>query len=250
MKIRYMSDLHLEFIRPEQIEQFLFRIPLGLDEVCVLAGDIGNPFKSNYNIFMQFIDTNFKKAFVIPGNHEYYNDTHTIEEINTYLDNYFEKFQNISFLNNTVEKYEDFLFIGTTLWSKVTNPLFKINDVDKICELDYISYNRMNMICIDFLEEILDYPSIQKCIVITHHVPSPNLIDVKYKTQHMRPYNQWFACDLEHIIDKHKYKIKGWFYGHTHTPSVETISGVPFLCNPIGYPNENPSVDFNKVVVL
>jgi hypothetical protein len=39
-----MSDLHLEFIKPT-IERFLKQIPPGLDEICILAGDIGNPYQ-------------------------------------------------------------------------------------------------------------------------------------------------------------------------------------------------------------
>ena len=40
-------------------------------------------------------------------------------------------------------------------------------------------------------------------------------------------------------------KIKCWIYGHTHTPSNVIINEIPFLCNPIGYPNENKQINFN-----
>ena len=73
MKIRYFSDLHLEFIKPNIIERILRKIPLGIDEICILAGDIGNPYQTNYDIFMKFISKHFKKIFYITGNHEYYN---------------------------------------------------------------------------------------------------------------------------------------------------------------------------------
>ena len=79
MKIRYFSDLHLEFIKPDKIEEFIKNIPSGIDEICILAGDIGNPYQKNYDIFMNFISKNFKKTFCITGNHEYYNKTKTIQ---------------------------------------------------------------------------------------------------------------------------------------------------------------------------
>ena len=44
MKIRYFSDLHLEFIKPQNIKQFLTQISPGNDDILVLAGDIGNPY--------------------------------------------------------------------------------------------------------------------------------------------------------------------------------------------------------------
>ena len=179
--IRYLSDLHLEFIKPNKIEKFIKQIPSNIDEICILAGDIGNPYQSNYNMFMEFISKNFKKTFVISGNHEYYNKTKTIKETNTFLTEYFEKFDNISFLNNNCEKYENHCFIGTTLWSKITDPSYKINDVYKIPHFDHIEYNKLNTNSVDFLEDALQ--NNDNCIVITHHMPSSSLIDIKYKNE-------------------------------------------------------------------
>jgi hypothetical protein len=62
MKIRYFSDFHLELIKPHKVEKRILRyIPSGLDEICILAGDIGNPYHSNYDVFMKFISKHFKK---------------------------------------------------------------------------------------------------------------------------------------------------------------------------------------------
>lgn len=248
MKIRYLSDLHLEFIKPNKIEKFIKNIPCGIDEICILAGDIGNPYTDNYDIFMKFINNNFKKTFVITGNHEYYNKIKTIEETNNYLTEYFTQFENISFLNNQYEYYNNYCFVGTTLWSKITNPIYEINDVYSIPNLDYIKYNRLNMLCVDFLEDALQ--NNDNCIVITHHVPSNSLIDSKYKTQTMMPYNQWFYCDMDEFIESNKEKIKCWIFGHTHTPSNNIINGIPFLCNSIGYPNENSKLDFQTNIFV
>ena len=97
MKVRYFSDLHLEFIKPNEIEKFIKKIPSGINEICILAGDIGNPYQKTYDIFMNFISKNFKKTFYITGNHEYYNKTKTIQETNEFLEGYFQQFNNISF---------------------------------------------------------------------------------------------------------------------------------------------------------
>ena len=246
--IRYLSDLHLEFIKPNKLEQFIKKIPSGIDETCILAGDIGNPYQSNYNIFMEFISKNFKKTFVIPGNHEYYNKTKTIQETNEFMKNYFRNFHNISFLNNNYENYEKHCFIGTTLWSKITNPAYEINDVYQIPNFDYIEYNRLNMLSVDFLEDTLQYN--ENCVVITHHVPSNYLIDIKYKTQKLTPYNQWFYCNMDQLIETNRTNIKCWIYGHTHKPSNVRINGIPFLCNPIGYPNENVNLNFQSTIEI
>jgi predicted phosphohydrolase len=248
IKIRYFSDLHLEFIKPNKIEKFIKNIPTGIDEICVLSGDIGNPYHSNYDIFMNFINENFKKTFIIAGNHEYYNKTKTIQETNDFLIEYFLKFNNINFLNNSYEYYNNYCFIGTTLWSKINDPRYEINDVHNIPSFNYIEYNRLNKLCIDFLQNALENNS--NCIVITHHVPSKSLIDLKYNTPQIMPYNQWFYCDMEHVIETKHDKIKCWIYGHTHTPAINIINNIPFICNPIGYPSENSKLDFTKNIVL
>ena len=57
-------------------------------------------------------------------------------------------------------------------------------------------------------------------------------------------------CDLDRLIDEKKDNIKCWIYGHTHTPSNVIINEIPFLCNPIGYPNENVNVNFQKNIEI
>ena len=244
MKVRYFSDLHLEFIKPNKIGRFIKKIPSGIDEICILAGDIGNPYQTNYDVFMQFISNNFKKSFIISGNHEYYNKTKTIQETNEFMKVYFQKFNNISFLNNNYEIYDNYCFIGTTLWSNITNPNYEINDVYKIPHFDHIQYNKLHMLSVDFLEDALQKN--ENCIIITHHIPSETLIDIKYKTLTLLPYNQWFYCNMDKLIETKRNKIKCWIYGHTHTPSNVIINEIPFLCNPIGYLNENKILDFQK----
>jgi predicted phosphodiesterase len=246
--IRYLSDLHLDFIRPNKIDQFIRKIPYGFNEICILAGDIGNPYQSNYDIFMKSINKKFKKIFVISGNHEYYNKTKTIKETNEFMKDYFQQFDNIRFLNNSYEIYDGYCFIGTTLWSKILNPEYKINDVYNIPHFDYIQYNRLNMLSVNFLEDALQKN--ENCVVITHHVPSNSLIDIKYKNKRASLYHQWFYCDMDGLIETNKDKIKCWIYGHTHTSSNVIINGIPFLCNPIGYPNENNEIDFQKNITI
>jgi predicted phosphohydrolase len=242
MILRFISDLHLEFY--ENIDKFLSKFASPIDnEVCILAGDIGNPFKENYDIFMKFISKTFVKTFVITGNHEYYNSS--IQKTNTYLEEYFKQFDNISFLNNKCEFYEGYWFIGTTLWSKITNNEYKINDIDYISDFNCEKYNKLNEECIKFLNDNIK----ENSIIITHHVPSYDLIDRHYK-RYMFNYNEWFYCDMNKFIKDNKEKIKAWVYGHTHIQSVKTIENILFLCNPIGYPTENPDATLNSSIII
>ena len=81
-------------------------------------------------------------------------------------------------------------------------------------------------------------------------MPSSSLIDIKYKTPKMLPYNQWFYCNMDEFIEMNRNKIKCWIYGHTHTPSSVIIHDIPFVCNPIGYPNENIKLDFQSTICV
>lgn len=250
MFIRYFSDLHLEFLNIEEtnelIQEIIEDINPPTNDICVLSGDIGNPYQETYDLFMKFMSNNFKKVFVIAGNHEYYSKTKPMDETEKYMIAYFEAFDNISYLNNTVEYYLNYCFIGTTLWSTLHNrkmAIYKpINDIYRIPNFCIDNYNELNKKCVEFLENALNNNT--NCIVITHHVPSVSLIDDKYKTPAMKYYNQWFYCNLDEIITKNAGKIKAWVYGHTHAPSMRKLMNVPFYCNPIGYPNENEFVDY------
>lgn len=246
MFLRYLSDLHLEFLSPYELEQFIKKFPLPHPtEICILAGDIGKPGEPHYDLFMQFISSRFTKTFVIAGNHEYYHPTRTIDETNQWLEQYFQGFENISFLNNTVEIYEGKCFIGSVLWSHIKEPQYTINDTKMIPHLTVDTYNQMNQICVAFLETAIH--SHKNCIVITHHMPSASLIDVKYRDPILLPYNQWFYCDMESLFLP---QVKAWFYGHTHMPSRSFIQDIPFLCNPIGYPDENPEPNLLAIRII
>jgi predicted phosphodiesterase len=250
MKIRYLSDIHLEFIKPLKLQRLVLDqiAPAEEGEICILAGDIGYPESENYDLFMKFVNNHFIKTFVIPGNHEYYNKFKIVEEMDTFMEEYFKQHPNITLLNNRTEKYGDYTFVGTTLWSYIKDPMFSTNDVYQIPNFDYMKCNELNRICIKFLEDSI--AKNENCIVITHHLPSKQFIDPKYNTIRDRPYQQWFYSDMDLFIHTYHDKIKYWFYGHTHTASKNKVNNILFLCNPIGYPGENNKVELNKTVLL
>ena len=248
MKIRYVSDIHLEFIKPNKLQALLKKMtPTGLEDVLILAGDIGKPYSENYRLFTDHINKHFKRTYIIAGNHEYYGKT-TMNETTKYMTEYFQQYENIRFLNNDIDKYQGITFLGTTLWSHISHPEYEINDIYSIPNFDYTKYNQLNKTCVNFLENAIQEDG--KYIIISHHQPSQDLIDAKYKTPRMLPYNQWFYCDMNEFIEKNREKIKCWFYGHTHTPLQTTLYNVPMCCNPIGYPNENPINDYTKTIEI
>ena len=248
MKLRYLSDLHLEFIKPNKLAKFMEKIkPTSENEVLILAGDIGYPTKSYYKEFIKHVSSQFQQTFVIMGNHEYYNKKgYNMEENKNRAKIICDEMTNVKLLDNEYVQYNGYCIIGTTLWSHISDASYPINDVFSIPDMTIKRYNRLNKEAVEFLTKAVEEN--EKCIITTHHLPSKRFIAPKYLTRQYLPYNQWFYCDMDDFINKYQNKIECWFYGHTHTASLDYLYGIPFCCNPIGYPNENPVVDFNTII--
>lgn len=278
MKIQYISDIHLEFYKPHKVNnRVLQNINPNEDvKVCVLSGDIGYPFQHIYKEFLIFMNKKFEHVLLITGNHEYYqfgeNKGKTMKEVNDKIQNIIKvnNLNNIHFLNNSTYDliYNDndgnktYRFIGTTLWSKLFLPQYMTNDKINIEEHDFESCNKWYQENVDFLKT-----EIKKCnldnefnlddkniipiiipIIITHHLPAYSLIDEKYKVGEYSIYNQCYASNCEDLMKDSG--IKCWFYGHTHKESVQILNDIVCAANPIGYPDENENIDFNKFIEL
>jgi len=249
MRMCYISDLHLEF-RDEY-----FDINNEAD-ILILSGDIGNPYEDIYMNFLIKVSNNFDKIILITGNHEYYSHNKSILETNEKIKNIIteNKLENIIFLNNEVYIYKNIRFIGSTLWSYIhnkktknlTNCFFKIKDfkINKNKKEIIKKYNEIyeNNKC--FINDNLINDNLIN-IVITHHLPSYDLVDIQYKNDDM---NQCFDSNCNEIINKQK--IDYWFYGHTHTKSINKINKTQFLCNPVGYPDENDNIYLNEIIEI
>ena len=250
MKLRYISDIHLEHMNPTQVDNALNQFTTISDEVLILAGDIGNPYHQHYQTILEHVNRNFRKIFLLAGNHEYYKHGKTVDETNTHILSLMKEFPNITFLQNSCELFEGIYFIGTTLWSEVTNPSVTINDTRCIRGMTSKSYQEQHMKCRAFLEEALKSSPTEQNVILTHHMPSYDLIDPQYRRGSMEQYNQWFATDLNDWIETNNQRIKCWIYGHTHSPSERLLSGVPMLCNPVGYPGEQGTVNYCKQFLI
>lgn len=181
----------------------------------------------------------FEMIFIIAGNHEYY--FNNIIDTKTQCVNISNDFNNVIFLNNTTYEYNGFLFIGTTLWSRINDFTNEIADTVCINNFNAQKYNKLHIESRDFLVDTLSNTE-KELIIITHHLPSYDLIDDKYKSPKTSHLNQWFATDLNTLFSSYKDKIKAWIYGHTHTAQINNIDGVMFYCNPVGYKGENHAV--------
>jgi predicted phosphodiesterase len=69
MTFQYISDIHLEHYKLEDIDKV---IPEKEANILILAGDIGYPEEIQYKTYIQKVSQIWEKVFLIAGNHEYY----------------------------------------------------------------------------------------------------------------------------------------------------------------------------------
>ena len=241
--VTYVSDLHLEFYNsfPNKYKKW----DSNKDILC-LAGDIGKPSKNTYKEFIEYSSGLFKYVFVITGNHEYYGKE-SINHVDVNIEKICSHYKNVYFLNNKTHyiKEYDLYILGTTLWTKGAY-CFEYNDFNCIKGMNAEYLALLHNKALNYLETELEKIDISsKVIVLSHHMPSFNLINSKYKNF---PYNCLFASDLNYLFEK--YKINFWICGHSHSSNKLKINNTLVLMNPMGYENENDSFDWNAFFKL
>jgi Icc-related predicted phosphoesterase len=79
-------------------------------------------------------------------------------------------------------------------------------------------------------------------VVITHHLPSRELI-----TDTWKGHNSFgFTSDFDELFTFEGF----WVFGHTHERQVKNINQIMFVCNPIGYPGEVKSKILDRDMVM
>ena len=233
MKIRLLSDLHLELQdKPVQFSNFA--------NVCILAGDIGNPFEKKYNKLLRLLSLVHDKVFVITGNHEYYNKESMLT-VESKIQELCESHDNIHYLQKSSYIYQGVRFLGCTLWTQGEDSLAKyMNDFTQIPNFTCEKYNELFLDHSTWLSRELSLTGdFSTTCVITHHLPKTQLISPQYKDN---PLNCFYASNVD---------ITGaniCCYGHTHEANQITIDGVRFYCNPGGYENETSNWNPNMVI--
>jgi predicted phosphodiesterase len=247
MIFQYVSDLHLEYycenmnkIRRLFIDPMIKRkVEVGAS-FLLLAGDVGRPTSQSYSTFLKELAPHYDRIFVTTGNHEYYKMPYdTLAELDDKCREVCsEAGGNIVFLQNERYDIDDKLSIyGGTFWTQI--PVQKrhivgayVNDYRYIPNFTTSNSSAMHETAISQLKAEMEKDPERQWIVMSHHMPSFDLIDDKYKNDPKNAdINFGFASEIELARDD---RIHAWVYGHTHTPCQKG----KFYCNPIGYPGE------------
>lgn len=232
-KIQYISDIHLEY--RDKLPIF----PQVANNLALL-GDIGNPFKKNYVEFLKYASNNWDKVFLLSGNHEYWQYNYNHNDVDNKIRDITRQFNNIFFLNNDKYDLENYTILGSTLWTKINKkPLMIMGDDlyvrsnNKLITFDEL--NNMHDISQKWLSDNIS-KSDKPLLVLTHHLPSYELIIPKYKTGFFSPYQDRFASDLNHLI---KDPVKYWLCGHSHCNIQIKINNINCGINAYGYTKDS-----------
>lgn len=229
MKIQLVSDLHLEFLIPVQVEELANRISYNTKaDILVLAGDIcalNKTWIPNLYKFLNAIYDKYSYILYIRGNHEYYGTSYEeVEEVLQKLKYYL----NVYILENNSLTIENITFYGTTLWFEETietNLLkYNLNDYRHIKDFTPDKWSRE---AIKFINSVKDTES--KKVLITHHVPHSRFISPKYVGNEM---NCFYLNEIGKFLDKFDLAV----FGHSHDSVDQQFSDrCRAVSNPRGY---------------
>ena len=236
MKVRVLSDLHLEF--GDDYDP-------GTGDILVLAGDICLATDVDNPAYMDFFDKcvkGYEKVLYVMGNHEHYEGDFD----RTYFNLKSKLPREIMLMNNTSACFDGVHFVGATLWTNM-------NNLDR--GTIETARNRMNDYhCIENLtpEKTIDQHLFtrqwfESCIpmlrgpvfMITHHAPSAKSVKGRYSDA-----IGMYSSNMEKFI-KDNPNILYWAHGHVHHTSDYNVGQCRVISNPRGYPGYevNPLFD-------
>jgi len=267
MKIKIVSDLHLEF------SDLLLDNNQGAD-VLILSGDImvaqdlhDHPEPANttdqraiadgtglgkrqqaaqrYRDFLKRCSFQFPHVVYIAGNHEFYNGK--FHAGLDYLRAECSKFSNVYFLENETKIIDGVVFIGATLWTDMNkgDPLtqtvaqdsmndFRVirNDKREFSKLRSVDVISRHVQTKQYFQHALNNHKEDVCVVVGHHSPSYQSVHPVYASDlHL---NGAYHSDLsEFILDNPQIRL--WTHGHTHHAFDYVIGDTRIVCNPRGY---------------
>lgn len=248
MKIRVLSDLHLEFAD--------WTPPPVSADVVVLAGDIhvggaGIPWARHH----------FPPADIVyvPGNHEFYGSD--MEVMRDQLRRA-ARDHAIHLLDADEAVINGVRFLGATLWTDFS---FDGREPQQIARamasaqhgmVDYqtIRIHESRLLTPDdtraihrrqaaWLADRLATPFDGVTVVVTHHLPHRRSVHPRFEGDDLNPS---FVTHLPQLVRE---PVSLWIHGHTHESCNYAIRGTRVVCNPRGYLPHEPNAHFDPKLV-
>lgn len=227
MKFSLISDMHVDF--PQD------KTPYDkLEKKVVVAGDTSNGL-----LGLKFLNKLRNKGFQVfscDGNHEHYSNVSQGRDYIDTLERFREDFPMTGFLDLGVP------IILVNGWYQVRREqdwYYYMND----SRSSGLSADRVNQIALTQAKQVKQF--LQRCknsgdkaVVVTHTAPCTETLDPRFEGADS---NEWYWSPyMRDVISDHGDSIHVWCHGHTHARNEAVVDGVRVVCNPRGYPGENP----------
>lgn len=262
MKLRILSDLHLEHHTPESI-------PACEADVVILAGDIANGRAG-----IDWAARTFSVPVVyVPGNHEYYEST--VAAVDALMAEAGAQAGHVHVLNHGVLTLAPageppVRIIGATWWTDyalfgvdrreasmqacagvmLDHRLIELQDKDgrtrHFTPRDALACHEA---ATAWLAAELARPFAGRTVVVTHHAPDLGSLDPRFSHDLV---SGGFISRRPDLVSR----ADLWVHGHTHTGFDYRIDDSRVVCNPRGYVRrktgelENPAFDWNCTVEI
>ena len=280
MKIKLVSDLHLEFsdinIKNDQnydvlilggdimIAEELYDHPASTFDpwTAGAVADLGRKQErvQRFRDFLKRCSFQFPHVVYVAGNHEFYHGKW--DRTLTVLSDECAKFPNVYFLEAGCKKIDDVTFIGGTLWTDMNKgdpvTLHSVRDMMndfRVIKKELEGYTNLKPAdtvvrhrhMLGYIKQIVAEKHDEKFVVVGHHAPSKISTHENYKDQFLM--NGAYSSDLsEFIMDRPQIKL--WTHGHTHHPFDYVIGETRIVCNPRGYEGYEPESGWNPNIMI
>ena len=269
MQIQYCSDLHIDRF-PEGTPFHSYVQPIA--PILVIAGDICPVSNPLYGQFLQWCRNHWSTILLIAGNHEYFcypGEIRTFEEtdariraICTQLNIYFLQAGQSVRLPGT-----NLRFVGATLWSAIDQAIWS-EIIAKKGEYVQTYQRTNNALRLTIPSDINALHALHRAhlfsaiapqtkkeilIVVTHHIPTMQLLETKYSSE------RWRSCYASNDDDLFASNISVWICGHGHRATQYKVKNGPLIVmNARGYAQEsirttdayNPTASFLLTAAL
>ncbi|CAH1041814.1 metallophosphoesterase [Halomonas sp. TD01] len=251
MRLRILSDLHLEFFDGNR------ELPEVEADLIILAGDIHQRTEGLAWARQRFPEM---PILYVPGNHEFYGTCMPLlrEELAIEAERL-----GIELMDNRAVTLNGVRFYGTTLWtdfalyaddptkdpvetvSKALRvmPDFKIVQTSPGVTFSPLASQQLHAEALAWLESELALPFEGPKVVVSHHAPLRDCIPGQYQGDVLSPA---FASHLPHLMGK----MDLWVHGHVHEPVDTLCNGTRIIANPGGYPYEFSPALFEPSLVV
>ncbi|MDQ7727756.1 metallophosphoesterase [Halomonas sp. SpR8] len=251
MRLRILSDLHLEFFDGNR------ELPEVDADVVILAGDIHRQCEGLAWARTRFPNT---PLIYVPGNHEFYGTCMPFLRDELALE---AERLDIELLDNRAVTIGGVRFYGTTLWTDFAlyagdptkdpveteakalrlMPDFEIIQISPGVPFTPQASQQLHAEALTWLEGELLKPFDGSKVVVSHHAPLHDSIPGQYLGDALSPA---FASHLPDLMGK----MDLWVHGHVHEPVDLLRNGTHVIANPGGYPNELSPALFKPDLII